>query len=66
MQFEDFIPNYIKEELEDYIKQTELGKSKMMKWNNIKSLLGLAKINNRLNSEQVKYIIEKYNRENTN
>lgn len=66
MQFEDFIPNYIKEELEDYIKQTELGKSKMMKWNNIKSLLGLAKINNRLNLEQVKYIIEKYNRENTN
>ena len=65
MQFEDFVPDYIKEELEEYIKQTELGKSKIMKWNNIKSLLGLAKINNRLTSKQIEYIIKKYNRENT-
>jgi len=34
-----------------------------MKWENIKSLLGLAKINNRLSSEQVNLLIEKYNRE---
>lgn len=34
-----------------------------MKWENIKSLLRLAKINNRLSSEQVNLLIEKYNRE---
>ena len=66
MQFESFIPDYIKNELDEYIKSTSIGKSKPMKWRNIKSLLGLARMNNRLTHEQVEFIIKKYNRENTN
>lgn len=33
-----------------------------MKWENIKVLLQLAKVNNRLSDEQVNFIIDKYNR----
>ena len=47
----------------EYIELTNQGHYKTMKWENIKSLLGLAKINNRLSSEQVNLLIEKYNRE---
>lgn len=34
-----------------------------MKWKDIITLFGLAKINNRLSSEQVEYIIKTYCRE---
>ena len=57
------VPYYIFEEIVDYIELTAHGKSKSMKWENIKKLLGLAKVNNRLTSEQVKFLINKYNRE---
>lgn len=57
------IPYYIFEEIVEYIELTNQGYCKSMKWKNIKSLLGLAKINNRLSSEQVNFLIEKYNRE---
>lgn len=61
---EDFmIPFYIVEELIDYIELTSKGYSKYAKWNNIKSLLKLAQVNNRLSNEQVNFIINKYNRE---
>lgn len=61
---EDFnVPYYIVEEIVDYIELTAQGHCKCMKWENIKSLLGLAKLNNRLTKEQVNFIIEKYNRE---
>lgn len=61
---EDFdIPYYIFEEIVEYVEQTAQGHCGSMKWQNIKALLGLAKINNRLSSEQVKFLIEKYNRE---
>lgn len=57
------IPYYIFEEIVEYIELTNQGYCKCMKWENIKSLLRLAKINNSLSSEQVNFLIEKYNRE---
>lgn len=61
---EDFnIPYYIFEEIVEYVELTAQGHCKCMKWNNIKSLLNLAKVNNRLSEQQVKYIINNYCRE---
>ncbi len=61
---EDFmIPFYIVEELIDYIELTAQGHSKCAKWENIKALLRLAQVNNRLSNEQINFIINKYNRE---
>lgn len=61
---EDFnIPFYIFQEIVEYIEETAQGHCKSMKWKNINSLLKLAKANNRLSSEQVEFLIEKYNRE---
>ena len=57
------IPHYIAEEIEEYIELTNQGYCKIMKWENIKSLLGMAKINNRLTEQQVKFLIEKFCRE---
>ncbi|MFR2788317.1 MAG: hypothetical protein ACLTBX_06010 [Clostridia bacterium] len=57
------VPYYIVEEIVEYIELTAQGYCKTMKWENIKSLLGLAKINNRLTQEQVNFLIKKYNRE---
>lgn len=57
------VPYYIVEEIVDYIELTNQGHCKSMKWENIKALLRLAKVNNRLSNNQVKFIIDKYNRE---
>lgn len=58
---EDFtIPFYIVEEIISYIEETAQGKCKCMKWENIKSLLRLAQVNNRLTDTQVKHIIDAY------
>lgn len=57
------IPYYIFEEIVEYIELTAQGHCKCMKWENIKALLGLAKVNNRLTQEQVNFIIENFNRE---
>lgn len=57
------IPYYIVEEIVDYIELTNKGYCKTMKWENIKALLRLAKVNNRLSNEQVDFLIKKYNRE---
>ena len=57
------VPMYIVEELVDYLELTAKGYSKCMKWENIKSLLKLAQINNRLTENQVQYIINTYCRE---
>ncbi len=50
------IPFYIFEEIIEYI---EKGKP-VTKWNNIMTLLQLAKLNNRLTESQIKYIIDTY------
>ncbi len=57
------VPYYIFEEIVNYVELTAHGKNKSMKWENIKMLLGLAKVNDRLTSEQVEFLINKYNRE---
>ncbi len=57
------VPYYILEEIVEYIELTKEDYSKSMKWENIKALLNLAKVNNRFTQEQVDFIIEKYNRE---
>ena len=58
------IPYYIFEELMNYIEATaKSGKDPIM-WDNIKSLLGLAVINERLTREQADNLIAKYCREN--
>lgn len=57
------VPYYIVEEIVEYIELTAQGYCKTMKWENIKALLRLVKVNNRLTKEQVDFIIEKYNRE---
>ena len=41
------VPYYIFEEIVDYVELTAKGYSKCMKWENIKSLLKLAVVNNR-------------------
>ena len=51
------IPFYLVEEIVDYIELAAKGYSKCMKWENIKSLLRLAQVNNRLSEQQVKHII---------
>lgn len=62
---EDFnIPYYIFEEIVQYVKLTAQGNCKCMKWENIKALLGLAKINKRLTQEQVDLLIKEFCREN--
>lgn len=61
---EDFsIPYYIFEEIVDYIELTAKGHCKCMKWDNIKALLRLAQVNDRLTDTQVKHIIDTYCRE---
>ena len=58
------IPYYILVEINECLELVSQGECKTMKWENIKALLRLAKVNNRITKEQMDYIIEKYNREN--
>ena len=57
------VPYYIFQEITEYIELTAKGNCKCMKWENIKSLLKLAQVNNRLTEQQVKHIINTYCRE---
>ena len=57
------IPYYIFEEIIDYIELTAKGYSKCMKWENIKSLLNLAVVNNRITKEQAQFLEKEFNRE---
>ncbi len=57
------VPYYIFEEILQYIELTSKGYCKTMKWENIKSLLNLAVINNRLSKEQAEYLKETFCRE---
>lgn len=57
------VPYYIFEEIVEYIELTAKGNCKTMKWENIKVLLNMAKINNRLTEQQVQLIIDKFSRE---
>ena len=57
------IPYYIFEEIVEYIEQTAKGRCRPMKWENIKSLLRLAVVNERLTEQQADFLIETYSRE---
>lgn len=46
------VPYYILEEIIEYVELTKKGYSKCMKWQNIRALLRLAVINNRLTKRQ--------------
>lgn len=47
----------------DYVELTAKGYSKCIKWENIKSLLKLAVINNKLTKEQAQFLEKEFNRE---
>jgi len=57
------IPYYIFEEITEYIELTAKGHCKCMKWENIKSLLNLAVINNRLTKQQAELLKQRFCRE---
>ncbi|MBQ3409615.1 MAG: hypothetical protein IJH12_10490 [Clostridia bacterium] len=57
------VPFYIFEDLIEYVELTAQGKPTGTRWEKIRALLGLAKINERLTEEQVKYIEDTYCRE---
>ncbi len=57
------VPYYIFEEIVEYVEQSAQGRCRTCKWENIKDLLGMAKVNNRLTEQQVKHIIDTYCRE---
>lgn len=45
------MPYYIFEKIVQYVEETAQGRCRASKWKNIKALLGLAKVNNRLTQE---------------
>ena len=57
------VPYYIFEEIVEYVELTAEGYSKCMKWNNIKTLLRLAVVNNRITEEQAYFLEKKFSRE---
>ena len=57
------VPYYIFEEIIDYVELTAKGYSKCMKWKNIRSLLNLAVVNNRITKEQAQFLEKEFNRE---
>ena len=57
------VPNYIAEEILEYIEQTAQGRCRCMKWENIRALLGLAIINGRIIREQADVIEKLFCRE---
>lgn len=57
------VPYYIFEEILEYIELTAKGNCKSMKWNNIKSLINLAVLNNRLTKEQAEYLKKTFYRD---
>lgn len=50
------IPQYITEEIQQYTNDCKNGNCRCMKWENIKSLIGLAVISNRITKEQGEYL----------
>ena len=57
------VPNYIAEEILEYIVQTAQGRCRSMKWRNIQALLGLEVINGRITREQADVIEKLFCRE---
>lgn len=53
------VPNYLLEEINEYLYWRENGKNKIMKWENIKYLMNLSTMNNGLTREQISIIKSK-------
>ena len=61
---QDFnIPVYIFEEIVEYVEQTAEGHFRCMQWENIRRLLRLAVVDERLTIDQAKYLERTYYRE---
>lgn len=58
------IPHYIFEEITEYIEQVAQGRCRSMKWENIRRLLRLAVVNNKLTEEQAQFLEDRYCKEN--
>ena len=54
------VPYYIFEEIIEYVELTAKGYCKCMKWENIKTLLRLAVVNNRLTKEQAEFLEKEF------
>lgn len=64
-EIENFeVPNYIAEEILEYIEQTAQGRCRCMKWENIKALLRLAMVNGRITRKQANILEKEFCREN--
>ena len=50
------VPYYIFEEIIEYVELTAKGYSKCMKWENIRALLRLAVVNERLTEQQAEFL----------
>lgn len=57
------IPYYIFEEIVEYIELNAKGYCKCMKWENIKALLNLAVINNKITKLEAEFLKQKFSRE---
>ena len=57
------VPYYIFEEIIEYVELTAKGYSKCMKWENIRALLRLAVVNNRLTEQQAKFLEKEFCKE---
>ncbi len=57
------VPYYIFEEIIEYVELTAKGYSKCMKWKNIRALLRLAVVNDRLTEEQASFLEKEFCRE---
>ncbi len=51
------VPQYIVNEINEYNEELKIGKYKCMKLENIKALIGLSVLNNRITREQGDYIL---------
>ena len=57
------VPYYIFEKIVEYVELTEKGYCRCMKWENIRSLLRLAVVNERLTEEQAEFLEKEFCRE---
>lgn len=60
------IPDYVLAEIKEYIEETQQGRCRCMKWQNIRALLRLAMVNGRITYEQVLVVEKAFYRENKN
>lgn len=57
------VPYYIFQEIVEYIELTSQGINKSAKWENIKTLINLAVLNNHITKSQADFLTKTYNRE---